>query len=93
MTKNEWLDFWQNMRENELMLIDAPSRKIAVFANESGQIVLATSEDAGQCITTICSDEIGDFEELLSRAKSAAFEIDAARHADFAIWRAKEGDQ
>lgn len=83
--------FWQAARDAGFMLVDAPARKIAVFANTSGQVVLATSEDGEQCVSTICADEIELLEGLLRQAKEAALEIDAEYQAEHAIWCAKRG--
>lgn len=91
MTKNNWLRFWQDMREEGLMLVDAPARKIAIFPNDSGQVVIASSEDGMQCIATICSDEFDAFNALLKSAKESAIAFEAGRHAELAIWCAKKG--
>lgn len=91
MSKNEWLRFWQKMRDAGFMLADAPARKIAVFANTSGQVVLAASEDGAQCVATVCVDEIELLEGLLRQAKAAALEVDAEHRAEHAIWCAKRG--
>lgn len=92
MSKNEWLRFWQDMRDEGSMLIDAPARKIAIFANTSGQVVLAVSEGGEQCASAVCPDEIELLEVLLSRAKATALGIDAAYQTEHVIWRAKTGD-
>lgn len=89
MTKNNRLRFWQDMREEGLMLVDAPARKIAIFPNNSGQVVIASSEDGMQCIATICPDEFDALDALLQSAKQSAIEIDSGHHAEFAIWCAK----
>ena len=91
MTKNERLRFWQEMRENDFMLVDAPARKIAVFSNTSGMIVLAVEDDGQQVITEICFDEMSEFEALLASAKDTAMAITAQNEAEFAIWLAKRG--
>ena len=91
MTKNERLRFWQEMRENDFMLVDAPARKIAVFSNTSGMIVLAVEDDGQQVITEICFDEMSEFEALLASAKDTAMAITAENEAEFAIWLAKRG--
>lgn len=61
------------------MLIDALKRKIAVFPNQSGQVVLAVEEDDDSCITTLCPDELDGFIKLFNKAKAVAIEIDAGR--------------
>jgi hypothetical protein len=81
-------EFWQSMREDKLMLVDAPQRKIAVFANEAGMIALATREDDVDGFTTICAHEINDFMELFKRAADTAIELDSSHAADYEIWKA-----
>ena len=83
--------FWQAARDAGFMLVDAPARKIAVFANTSGQVVLATSEDGERCVATVCADEIELLEGLLRQAKSSALEVDAEYRAEHVIWRARTG--
>ena len=89
MTNTEWTQFWEDMRENEFILVDAPARKIAIFCNTSGQIVIAIEDDGRRVLTTVCLDELSDLQGLLARAHESAFEIDTANQAEFAIWNAK----
>ena len=89
MTNTEWLQFWEDMRESGFIIVDAPARKIAVFGNTSGQIVIAIEDDGIRVLTTVCLDELSDLQGLLARAQESAFEIDIANQAEFAIWNAK----
>lgn len=72
------------------MLVDAPQRKIAVFTNEAGMIVLATREDDKDGFTAICAHEISDFMALFNRAASMAIELDSNHSADYEIWKASK---
>lgn len=66
MTNTEWLQFWDDMRESGFILVDAPARKIAVFGNTSGQIVIAIEDDGSRVLTTVCLDELSDLQGLLA---------------------------
>lgn len=65
-------NFWQDMRDNEFILVDAPARKLAVFANQSGEVVMASLEDGYTHITTIEPNEIGNLIAALNFAKGEA---------------------
>lgn len=65
-------NFWQDMRDNEFTLTDAPTRKLAVFVNQSGEVVLASLEDGCTHITTIEISEIGNLIAALNVAKGEA---------------------
>lgn len=89
MNTQQWSNFWHGMRSSDFMLVDAPSRKIAIFPNESGQVVIATQDGEEQCVTNICCDEIEDLERLFAAAARVAKGIDVEREAEYAIWRAQ----
>lgn len=61
--------FWQEMRDEGFILVDAPSRKVAVFPNQSGEVVLASLEDSTTHICMIEPDEIGEIVAALITAK------------------------
>lgn len=65
-------NFWQDMRDNEFILVDAKTRKLAVFANQSGEVVMASLEDGYTHISTIEPDEIGNLIAALIAAKAEA---------------------
>jgi len=81
--------FWQEMRNEDFIVVDAKKRKIAVFPNTCGMVVLATLDD-GNCITTIDVDEIDDLIRRLLAAKDVASPVDAELQALYAIHNAKE---
>jgi hypothetical protein len=82
--------FWQEMRNEGFILVDAPKRKIAVFPNTCGMLVIA-AEDDGKCIATIDVDEVDALIELLKSAKEVAAPIDADIQAKYAIHCAMGG--
>lgn len=65
-------NFWQDMRNNEFILVDAQTRKLAVFANQSGEVVMASLEDGYTHVTTIEPNEIGNLIASLNAAKVEA---------------------
>ena len=84
-------EFWDEMRSEDFLLVDAPKRKIAIYANTSGQIIFAVSEDDAWCVTTICADEFNDFARRFNAAREIAAPKDAEIEADYAIYCAKTG--
>lgn len=82
-------EFWDEMREHDFLLIDASKRKIAIFPNQSGQVVLAVEEDGKSCISTICGDEVAEFLERFKNAAKPALEKASAIEADYAIFVAR----
>jgi len=75
--------FWEDMRANGFLLVDAEQRKIAIFANEGGELVIASYEGKGSCVSTICPTEFARLDELISDAKKIALDIDANLSADY----------
>ena len=65
-------DFWQDMREEGFILIDAPARKFAVFPNDSGQVVIASYFDGETHINVMEPDEIGTVISDLRKAQATA---------------------
>lgn len=54
-------EFWGKCRENEVMLIDAPMRKVAIYQGGSGTLVLGVEEDESFTICCIAPDEVSEF--------------------------------
>lgn len=65
-------NFWQEMRDNEFILVDAPSRKLAVFPNLTGLVVVASLEDSYTHICTIEADEVANVVAALLSAQIEA---------------------
>ena len=85
-------NFWDEMREQDFTLVTAPARKLAVFPNSCGMVVLVTEGEDEKCITEIDVSEIDEFIALLKAAKLVAKQLDAEIQADYAIYRAKNGE-
>ena len=85
--------FWNDMREEGFLLVDAPARKIAVFSNTCAEVVLATTQDSKTCICTLDADEVDGLVELLIKAKLEAAPRDAELQAMYAIHCAKMGER
>lgn len=84
--------FWQEMRNKGLVLVDTPDRKLAIYANQLGLVVLATHEDGNTHICTIDPSEIGRVTAALLSAQVDAQElsdeIDTEYRAHLAINKA-----
>lgn len=91
MTRDE---FWQGMRDEGCMLVDAPSRKAAAYASNDGQVVVAIEDGDAVCITAFCVDEIRPLVSALLMAEHDARPKDALINAQYdthcAIEKAKE---
>lgn len=83
--------FWQNMRREGFMVADCPARKIAVFPNQSGQVVVAVRQDGLDCIATLDAEELDAFMAKFKDASEIAVELDAVITASYAISVAKGG--
>ena len=68
-------DFWQDMRDEGFILMDAPDRKLAVFPNDIGFVVIASHEDHKTHISTVESDEVGALVAALLAAQERAQQI------------------
>lgn len=67
------IDFdWQQAHEDDVVVVNFPSRKLAIFANQSGHIGLIAEEDGDQLITEIDVDEAKRMVELLNEAIAIA---------------------
>ena len=86
-------NFWDGIRDAGYLLVDAKSRKVAVFPNTIGMVVLATTQDNKECICTLDVSEIDDLIKLLQEAKTEAEPMDAELQAVYAIHCAKMGEQ
>lgn len=91
VTKDE---FWQGMRDNEFILVDAPGQKLAVFPNDCGMVVVAAEEMGSTCITTLDVDDIDALVSKLIDAKCTAApvirQIEAQYETHCAIENAKD---
>lgn len=64
--------FWEDMRDHGFMLVDYPARAIAVFPNDSGQVVIAGRTDAVTSIAVLEPQEVHSIAlALVAAAKTA----------------------
>ena len=75
--------FWADMRDNGFMLVDFPARAIAVFPNESWQVVIASHSDAATSITVLERQEVHSIALVLVAAAKAANVTGAAIDAEY----------
>ncbi len=83
-------DFWKEMRDSGCLLINAPARKVAVFPNSLGDVMLAildcsTEGIEGDCLTAIDVDEIDVLIVALLKTKQAALPVARALRTQYAI--------
>ena len=83
MKKSDWNVF----RENGLLVLDLPTRRLGVFANRSGQVVLVTKDD-GESVFCLNLDEVGPVIAALQSSLKHALEIDAELTAEYVAFEA-----
>ena len=49
--------YWQEMRNEDFIVVDCPMRKVAAYANLDGEVVLAVKDDAS-CTVALSIEEI-----------------------------------
>ena len=85
-------NFWNGMQEEGFMLVNAPSRKLAVFPSTGGQICISSS-DFGSCGFSLEIEEVDALIQALQSAKSSAIPISAEIQTMYAIHCAKMGEK
>lgn len=75
---------FDDLRNSGHVVVDFPGRKIAVFANDSGHVVLMCQEVDVEVCQLVTPDEIGDLCAALMRAGKEAKPVSDAIDADFA---------
>lgn len=87
---------WEDANEAGHVVVECPSRKLAIYANLSGQVVLAHCDDGVDAVTLIEADEFDEVLGFLLKAMTEARSIACNQDAEFetheAIGRAK-GDR
>lgn len=79
---------FDDLRGSGDVVIDYPARKIAVYANTSGHVVLLCQDGDEQMLQMIDPDEIGELCAALMRAGKQARPISDAIEADFEAFTA-----
>ncbi len=86
-------DFWDHMREHGFILIEYPARKLAVFSNDCGQVVIAAQDDGVTSLSVLEADEVHDMAAALlkagTNAKAISVEMAAGHDAHCAIEKAR----
>ncbi len=85
-------EFWQAMRDERFILTDAPDRKLAVFSNDIGFVVIASHECDQMHVTTVEPDEVpalvAALQEAQGRAQKTVDAIEPSFQAHAAISKA-----
>lgn len=76
------------MRDNQFILVDLPARKLAVFANDSGQVVTASLEVERTHIGLIEPEEVARVVAALLAAQIDAQEVAKAIEPDYLAYEA-----
>ncbi len=76
-------EFWDDMREEGFLVVDAPDRKVAIFANTSGDVLLATLMDGQTQALTLEPDEVADVVIKLVNAGREASVTSKKRNSEF----------
>lgn len=84
---------WSDLREDGRVIVDAPARKLAVYSNPVGHVVLLSVDDGQDTYTDICPDEIPALLAALHRAAAEAIQTDRVLTAEYAAFRAIEKAQ
>ena len=81
------------MRADGFMVVDAPARKIAIFPNDSGEVVIAIQDGSATCFTELQAPEIAPAIVALMEADHVASPkaalMDAQYNAHCAIEKAR----
>lgn len=85
--------FWSAIREDGLMFVDLPKRKIAVYPNLDGMVVFAAEEDGVFLASTIGANEVEDLIDVLQKAGKEAAIREGQQHLDYEIWLKQQGKE
>lgn len=79
-------EFWEDMREEGFMVVDCPDRKVAIFANTSGHVLMATLMDDKTQALTLEPEEVADVIAKLAGAKREAAVTGRQRDSEFSAY-------
>ena len=77
-------NLFDELRISGDLVVDCPGRKIAVFANDGGHVVLLCQEDEVVMAQVVTPEEIGALRAALMRAAMEAQPISDSIDAEFA---------
>ncbi len=83
-------EFWSELRKNDFLVVDAPARKIAVYPNRDGMVVIAISDNGKDCTTELQLSEVRGFLSRLAVAEHFAGLIKKKMDAEYGAHLAVE---
>lgn len=81
---------WMEAAERGFVLVNAPARKVAVFANQSGEVAIVSAVDGVEIVTPVDLDEALRLVALLRDAIDDAAPIARHMEAQYAAFNAIE---
>jgi hypothetical protein len=81
---------WEDVKDFARVVYDYPSRKLAVYAEEAGLVVLFSVEDGESKYSIARADEIPALVNALCAAGEEAAEIERRRDAEYVTFGAIE---
>ena len=87
---NEFLndEYFEDLRDDGLLLVDAEARKVGVVENTTGQVLLVCEEDGEGFVFSICPDEINAICAALQAAGRKATAIGNRIEAEYQTFTA-----
>ena len=76
-------NLFDELRTSGHLVVDCPGRKIAVYANTGGHVVVLCQEDGVEMLNIVMPEEIADLCAALMRVGKEAQPITDAIEADF----------
>lgn len=84
---------WKDLKADGRVIVDAPSRKLAVYPNADGHVILLSVDSGVTSLAEVCPGEFLRLAEELCRsmaeARQAAARLDSEYAAHMLIERAK----
>lgn len=81
---------WKDAAERGFVLVDFPARKVAVFANQSGEVVIASEVDGEVSAVAVDVEEALRLVALVRDAIDDAVPVSRRLDAEFAAYNAIE---
>jgi len=85
---------WDALRDDGRVIVDAPARKLAIYSNNDGHVVILSLEDGITSFTALTPDEVPHAMKALlisgAEATQREMELESEYGAFLAIERAKE---
>jgi hypothetical protein len=81
---------WNELRADGRMVCDAAGRKVAVYPNASGHIVVVSEEAGRRVYAEVMPDEADLFCALVARAAKEGFDLQNYLESQYLTYRAIE---